>query len=282
MGNCVYYVPPALLWAQPTESRELAQYTHALYDARELAIERLQDEAEALAGDRHRRRHRRGARALRGGSPVERGNGALQSGEVIELFVVGTAVVPSESGGGLARPSWSCRPTTRPRPRPTPKRRRESDIVRPTPALSELSVTEFITLSRAGYFPHGLVIGSCIYEAGNAVRLDGLHQRGASAEQRAAPGARARDLPDARAGAGARREGVVDVRIQVEHDVWRGARQVAKFVAMLGTAIGFDAELRAPEAARRAVAPPQQRGAVHERSHRPRLREAPPRRATGP
>ena len=48
MGNCVYYVPPALLQARQTESCELTEYTHALYDARELAIERLQDEAEVL------------------------------------------------------------------------------------------------------------------------------------------------------------------------------------------------------------------------------------------
>ncbi|HEY8077671.1 MAG TPA: heavy metal-binding domain-containing protein, partial [Labilithrix sp.] len=41
-------------------------------------------------------------------------------------------------------------------------------------------------------------------------------------------------------------EGVVDVRIQVEHDVWRGGRQVAKFVAM-GTAVGFDAARARPE-----------------------------------
>ena len=45
-------------------------------------------------------------------------------------------------------------------------------------------------------------------------------------------------------------EGVVDVRLEVEHHMWRGARQVAKFVAM-GTAVGFDRD-RAPEAMRGA------------------------------
>src|SRR5262249_15027033 len=48
MGNCVYYVPPTMLSALATQSCELPAYTHALYDARELAIERLQYEAEAL------------------------------------------------------------------------------------------------------------------------------------------------------------------------------------------------------------------------------------------
>ena len=104
MGNCVYYVPPNLLQARRTESCELTLYTHALYDARELAIERLQDEAEALA-----------ATGIVGVTVAERqhswrsnpynvGNAALLTGEVIELFVVGTAVVPTNAGGGVGRP----------------------------------------------------------------------------------------------------------------------------------------------------------------------------------
>ncbi|HEY1954431.1 MAG TPA: heavy metal-binding domain-containing protein [Polyangiaceae bacterium] len=104
MGNCVYYVPPALLSTAPATSTELHEYTHALYDARELAIERLQDEAEAL-----------GATGIVGVTVAERehswrtepwnaGNVALSSGEVIELFVVGTAVVPMEGAPPLDKP----------------------------------------------------------------------------------------------------------------------------------------------------------------------------------
>ena len=37
---------------------------------------------------------------------------------------------------------------------------------RPQNALSELSATEFLTLSRMGFYPHGIVIGSSLYEAG--------------------------------------------------------------------------------------------------------------------
>jgi uncharacterized protein YbjQ (UPF0145 family) len=106
MGNCVYYVPPHLLQANPQQSVELTAYTHALYDARELAIERLQDEAEALdatgivgvtvAERQHSWRP----------SPFNVGNAALQTGEAIELFVVGTAVVPmGQGGGGIGRPA---------------------------------------------------------------------------------------------------------------------------------------------------------------------------------
>ncbi len=99
MGNCVWYVPPQLLQAPSTQNIELSAYTHALYDARELAIERLQLEAEALGAtgvvdvtvseQSHAWRN----------NYVNIGNGALQTGEMIELFVIGTAVVPMPGGG---------------------------------------------------------------------------------------------------------------------------------------------------------------------------------------
>ena len=104
MGNCVYYVPPHLLQAKASESVELAEYTHALYDARELATERLQDEAEALQATGivgvtfAEREHSYST------TPWNAGNSALESGELIELFVVGTAVVPTGAGGDLAKP----------------------------------------------------------------------------------------------------------------------------------------------------------------------------------
>src|SRR3954467_13131675 len=47
MGNCVYYVGQGPS-SQPKENKELATVTQALYDARELAMERMQIEAEAL------------------------------------------------------------------------------------------------------------------------------------------------------------------------------------------------------------------------------------------
>ncbi len=104
MGNCVYYVPPHLLQAPAADSIELAAYTHALYDARELATERLQDEAEALQATGivgvtfAEREHSYNT------TPWNAGNSALQSGEVIELFVVGTAVIPTGVPGDLAKP----------------------------------------------------------------------------------------------------------------------------------------------------------------------------------
>ncbi len=106
MGNCVYYVPPRTLGhVADSESSELSSYTHALYDARELAIERLQDEAEAL-----------GATGIVGVTVSEHqhswqtdpwnvGNAALEVGEVLELFVVGTAVIPTGAAPEVAKPT---------------------------------------------------------------------------------------------------------------------------------------------------------------------------------
>jgi uncharacterized protein YbjQ (UPF0145 family) len=103
MGNAVYYVAPQMLQAPAKQSCELTAYTHALYDARELAIERLQDEAETLGATGivgvTVAEHQHSWRA----QPWNVGNAALQTGEVIELFVVGTAVVAGE-GGELGDP----------------------------------------------------------------------------------------------------------------------------------------------------------------------------------
>ena len=118
--------------------------------------------------------------------------------------------------------------------------------MRPSPALSELSVTEFLTLSRAGYFPHGLVVGSCIFEAGNQYDWVVATQEVAALSHalRSARHLAISRMTNQAAQLGA--EGVVEVRVQVEHDVWRGSRQVAKFIAM-GTAIGFDESRARPE-----------------------------------
>ena len=60
MGNCVYYVGQRRRQGQPhRQNMELAGPTQALYDARELAMERMQVEAEALGAAGHRRRDRR-------------------------------------------------------------------------------------------------------------------------------------------------------------------------------------------------------------------------------
>jgi uncharacterized protein YbjQ (UPF0145 family) len=119
-----------------------------------------------------------------------------------------------------------------------------------TAALSELSVTEFLTLARVGFMPRGLVVGSCVFAAGTQYdwvvgtgEVQALSHAMRTARRMAIDRMRAQA---AKLGA----EGVVDVRLEVEHHLWRGARQVAKCIAV-GTAIAAHPE-RAPETLRGA------------------------------
>src|SRR5258708_27373729 len=116
----------------------------------------------------------------------------------------------------------------------------QGQFTRPEIALSDLSVTEFLTLSRAGFLPHGLVIGTSVYNAGYVGRY-GLTREivelsAAMRDARAAAVSRMRDQAKAHDA-----EGVVGVRLLVEHHKWRGDLMVAKFIAM-GTAVAFDHE----------------------------------------
>ncbi|MHB2019167.1 MAG: heavy metal-binding domain-containing protein [Candidatus Xenobia bacterium] len=82
MGNCVYHVSQVNFTnfvASLTQNTELTQYTQALYDSRELAMERMQKEAEAL-----------GAKGIIGADIHERTH--TWGAHVIEFFAIGTAV----------------------------------------------------------------------------------------------------------------------------------------------------------------------------------------------
>jgi uncharacterized protein YbjQ (UPF0145 family) len=91
MGNCVYYVgqPPQ---GQPNQSQELTGTTQAFYDARELAMERMQAEAEAL-----------GAAGIVGVLVDE--NNHTWGPSVLEFSAVGTAVVPIRQDHHIPRPA---------------------------------------------------------------------------------------------------------------------------------------------------------------------------------
>lgn len=117
--------------------------------------------------------------------------------------------------------------------------------MRPSPALSDLSITEFVALARMGFFPHGLVVGAAVFDAGWG---DGLYgqTREVTKVGNAMHAARALAVGRMRQQAAQHQaEGVVGVRLDVEHHVWRGGHMVARFLA-IGTAIGFDAS-RAPD-----------------------------------
>jgi uncharacterized protein YbjQ (UPF0145 family) len=114
------------------------------------------------------------------------------------------------------------------------------------PALSDLSVTEFLTLSRMGFLPRGIVIGVAVYDAGFEQGMTGYTQEVVQIGQamRAARQLAVNRLRQQAASLGA--EGVVGVRLSVEHHRWRGGHIVARFVAV-GTAIAFDRSHAPPE-----------------------------------
>jgi uncharacterized protein YbjQ (UPF0145 family) len=88
LGNCVYHVAhrgALQTLRQAGKNVELEQYTQALYDARELAMERMQKEAEAI-GD--------GVLGIVEVKLHENNHG--WGSNVIEFFAVGTAVVVNE------------------------------------------------------------------------------------------------------------------------------------------------------------------------------------------
>ena len=95
MGSCVYHVAHQSMWKamrQIGQNTELPNFTQALYDARELAMERMQREAEEVQAE--------GIVAVR---LEERSHG--WGSHVIEFFAIGTAIVPLEGQQDLARPT---------------------------------------------------------------------------------------------------------------------------------------------------------------------------------
>jgi uncharacterized protein YbjQ (UPF0145 family) len=85
MGTCVYHIAHQGLmkWAsQVGKNVEMPYFTQALYDARELAMERMTNEASALK-----------AEGIVGVQLVEGSHG--WNSHVIEFFAIGTAVTPT-------------------------------------------------------------------------------------------------------------------------------------------------------------------------------------------
>ena len=95
MGNCVYHVAHQTLgsWFSTVGTNcEMPNFTQALYDARELAMQRMQAEAEAVE-----------AQGVVGVQLVEGNHG--WSAHVLEYFAVGTAVTATSENHEIAPPT---------------------------------------------------------------------------------------------------------------------------------------------------------------------------------
>jgi len=95
MGSCVYHVAHQTFrqaWKQMTQNVEMENFTQALYEARELAMERMQHEARQL-----------GAHGVVG-VQIKEGSHGWES-HIIEYFSVGTAVMAREAA--TAESTWA-------------------------------------------------------------------------------------------------------------------------------------------------------------------------------
>jgi len=125
MGSSIYHT--GLQLRSWSSSRELATLTEAMYNARELAMARLEAEALALDAD--------GVVGVR----LE-ANYHQWGHNAIEFIAVGTAI-KSAVPGSLRRPDG-------------------------TPFTSDLSGQEFWLVLQSGYVPRGLVLGNCVFHIG--------------------------------------------------------------------------------------------------------------------
>jgi uncharacterized protein YbjQ (UPF0145 family) len=95
MGNCVYHVAHQSMrqaWKQIGQNQEMVLYTQALYEARELAVGRMQSEAEELQ-----------ANGIVG-TRIQQGSHGWGS-HIIEFFAIGTAVVPNKDDHVIEQPA---------------------------------------------------------------------------------------------------------------------------------------------------------------------------------
>jgi len=141
LGSSIYHI--GYQQAAWNRNQEMGVLTQAMYHARELAMTRMEEEADALGAD--------------GVVGVRLDIGRYEWGaDLAEFIAVGTAV--KHSGGELHR---------------APNGR---------PFTSDMSGQDFATLLRAGYRPAGLVMGNCVYHVARQGMMQSLKQVGRNVE----------------------------------------------------------------------------------------------------
>jgi uncharacterized protein YbjQ (UPF0145 family) len=201
LGTSVYHVGVQVgRWSQNMELDKLSQ---AMYHARELAMTRMEAEADRLGAD--------GIVGVRLEIEFkEYGN------DLAEFIAVGTAVVADA-------------------PPPTGKWRNTRSL----PFTSDLSGQDFWTLIQAGYAPLGLVMGTCVYHIAHQGVMASLGRVGQNVEipQFTEALYDARELAMSRMQAEAEHlaaEGIVGVQLRSLAHRWGG--HTTEFFA-IGTAV---------------------------------------------
>ncbi|ROQ36997.1 uncharacterized protein YbjQ (UPF0145 family) [Frondihabitans sp. PhB188] len=144
LGSSVYHV--GLQIAKWSKNMELDKLSEAMYHARDLAMTRMEAEADALGAD--------GIVGVRLEIEFkEYGN------DLAEFVAIGTAVIADE-----APPTGAWRNN------------------RGLPFTSDLSGQDFWTLIQAGYAPQGLVMGTCVYHIAHRGMMASLSTVGSNVE----------------------------------------------------------------------------------------------------
>lgn len=150
LGSSVYHV--GLQVGRWGKNQELDRLSGAMYHARELAMTRMEAEADALGAD--------GIVGVRLEIEFkEFGN------DLAEFIAVGTAVVADEAppiASGAHSATWK--------------------NMKGQPFTSDLSGQDFWTLIQAGYAPLGMVMGTCVYHIAHRGVLAAIGNTGQNVE----------------------------------------------------------------------------------------------------
>ncbi len=199
LGSSIYHV--GFQWQKWSVSQELPVLTRAMYDARELAMTRMEEEADLLGGD--------GVVGVR----LVFKTYAMEEG-VLEFQAIGTAIRHRERKGSF----------------------RTKDN---RPFTSDLSGQDLWKLVRAGYRPMSLAMGACVYHIAHLSFMQTLKQAGRNQEMKVYTEATyaARELALERMQAEAvRRGGSGVVGARVEESNWGWGANAIEFFAV-GTAV---------------------------------------------
>jgi uncharacterized protein YbjQ (UPF0145 family) len=199
MGTSIYHV--GLQYGNWRQSMELEVLTAAMYNARELAIDRMRTEAHALKADGIVGVH------------LAIQQHAWGAGE-LEFVAQGTAVTSKDPNSSLKLADGG-------------------------PFTSDLSGQDFFTLVKAGHFPRALVFGTCVYHVAHQSVRQTMRMAGQNMEIPLFTEAvyTARELAmtrmeDEAAHHGA--DGIVGVRAAVYNHIW--GEHATEFLA-IGTGV---------------------------------------------